>query len=958
MFDVALLSKLETNSKFFMRVFYKKVERLTNEALGLRKPINEATIVQKILKCLSKRFQAKKAAIQEFKDLNKIKLGKLVGKLITYEMELDMHESDSKKRKEATLRGVQNCEVVGDVSGPCFACGGSGHCSADCANTKLLGQKREKEMMVAWSDDNEQGFVQSDELSDDKEKVVTFVAPIEEVSLTDDDFVLNGNEDKTYDELCIKIKLDEKIGYLEAHVEELNGRAHNCNGKVEDKDAIFTLEAPDQVDRLIFEINRIAQLVHASSSGNIKLSSKWVENDTKWCLVVLNVVSFNKPNVWYLNKGCSHHMTEDNEAFSSIALFIGGGVMFGGGDKSQIIGKNDVKIPRLPKLENCHKPIDEASVLWHKGLGHVNFKDPNRLSKYKVPSLESFGDDLLPYQEKNKLNLDDESLLPIHHKKENLELDDEIATLNEFHSSIKIIALATSSTIFEDMLLRKKRRKHHHNQVLVEIQRTIFKVPQKKPLLLTKFLTVYKVMLNESLSSHPALVRIRTDHGIEFENAHFDDLCSTNGIKHKFSAPITPQQNGVVERKIHVLIEMTRVVLNSKNLAKHFWAEAMNIACYISYRVFLRPGTNVTPYELWRGKKPMLKYFKVFGSVCYIMRDREHLAKFDTKSDEAILLGYSNISRTYRVYNLMTKTIMEFINVKIDDTDIPPSLATENDDVLFLFSKDNSDVSGELSVVSESGNESELSTDQDSHVLFKDKPKWARGHRDEEIMGLIDKSIRTRRQITDEVANVKSHVVIAQVYVDDIVVGPTFDSLVKQFIDMMTSELEMSLVGELNYFLGLQVKQENDARMRAGSIEEWAPWHENNVKVLNSIEESLSQGKAFIFRTDFKGDGSHEVAGLQACSLRSMLINSLAKRLEKLRNTMFGHHLEKDKDIMGQTSKVRKIKCAFELKHKELEHERSKLKKICHGSLKEIANCLQLAANQMQADVSSVHLER
>ncbi|KAB2617275.1 hypothetical protein D8674_013144 [Pyrus ussuriensis x Pyrus communis] len=104
----------------------------------------------------------------------------------------------------------------------------------------------------------------------------------------------------------------------------------------------------------------------------------------------------------------------------------------------------------------------------------------------QVPSLESFGDDLLPYQEKNKLKLDDESLLPIHHRKEDSELDGEIAALNEFHSSIEIITPATSSTIFEDMLLRKERRKHHHNQVLVEIQHTIFKIPQKKPLLLTK----------------------------------------------------------------------------------------------------------------------------------------------------------------------------------------------------------------------------------------------------------------------------------------------------------------------------------------------------------------------------------------------------------------------------------------------------------------------------------------
>ena len=81
---------------------------------------------------------------------------------------------------------------------------------------------------------------------------------------------------------------------------------------------------------------------------------------------------------------------------------------------------------------------------------------PCCFTSFQVPYLEYLEDDLLPYQEENKLKLDDKSLLPIHHKKEDSELDDEIAALNEFHSSlvatnssIEIIALATSSTIFE-----------------------------------------------------------------------------------------------------------------------------------------------------------------------------------------------------------------------------------------------------------------------------------------------------------------------------------------------------------------------------------------------------------------------------------------------------------------------------------------------------------------------------
>ncbi|KAB2600102.1 hypothetical protein D8674_010373 [Pyrus ussuriensis x Pyrus communis] len=136
--------------------FFEKVEILTNEALGLGKPIDETTV---------------KVAIQEFQNLNEIKLGKLVGKLITYEMELDMDESDSKKRKELALQIVENCEVVGDILGHCFACRGSGHRAADCANTKLLSQKHKKAIMVTWSDNNDQGSMHSNELSDNEEKV-------------------------------------------------------------------------------------------------------------------------------------------------------------------------------------------------------------------------------------------------------------------------------------------------------------------------------------------------------------------------------------------------------------------------------------------------------------------------------------------------------------------------------------------------------------------------------------------------------------------------------------------------------------------------------------------------------------------------------------------------------------------------------------------------------------------
>ena len=112
---------------------------------------------------------------------------------------------------------------------------------------------------------------------------------------------------------------------------------------------------------------------------------------------------------------------------------------------------------------------------------------------------------------------------------------------------------------------------------------------------------------------------------------------------------------------------MARVMLHNKKLPKSFWGEAVNTACHTLNRVYFRPDSKKTPYELWKGKKPVVKYFRIFGSDCYILRDRENLEKFDAKSDNRYFLGYSSTSRTYRVYNLRTKTMMESSNVVIND---------------------------------------------------------------------------------------------------------------------------------------------------------------------------------------------------------------------------------------------------------------------------------------------------
>ena len=147
-----------------------------------------------------------------------------------------------------------------------------------------------------------------------------------------------------------------------------------------------------------------------------------------------------------------------------------------------------------------------------------------------------------------------------------------------------------------------------------------------------------------------------------------ESFCTRSGISQEFFTPITSQQNGVVERKNKVIQEMVRAMLHSKDVARNLWGEIVNTACHTVNKVYFRPGTKKTPYELWKGRKPNVKYFRIFGSTFFILKDRENVGKFDSQRDEGIFLGYSSTSKAYRVYNKRTMKVMETVNVVIDES--------------------------------------------------------------------------------------------------------------------------------------------------------------------------------------------------------------------------------------------------------------------------------------------------
>ncbi|GJR39140.1 putative ribonuclease H-like domain-containing protein [Tanacetum coccineum] len=166
---------------------------------------------------------------------------------------------------------------------------------------------------------------------------------------------------------------------------------------------------------------------------------------------------------------------------------------------------------------------------------------------------------------------------------------------------------------------------------------------------------------------------IRCDNGTELKNRAMNGFCAKKGIKREFSMARTPQQNGVAERKNRTLIEAARTMLADSLLPIPFWAEAVNTACYVLNRVLVTKPQNKTPYELLIGKSPSISFMRPFGCPLTILNTLDSLGKFDGKSDEGYLLGYSTTSKAFRVYNKRTKRVEE--NLHIDFLEDQPNVA-------------------------------------------------------------------------------------------------------------------------------------------------------------------------------------------------------------------------------------------------------------------------------------------
>ncbi|KAD0657028.1 hypothetical protein E3N88_43918 [Mikania micrantha] len=94
---------------------------------------------------------------------------------------------------------------------------------------------------------------------------------------------------------------------------------------------------------------------------------------------------------------------------------------------------------------------------------------------------------------------------------------------------------------------------------------------------------------------------LRTDRGGEFTSTKFEQVCNEDGIRRFLTAPYTPQQNGVVERRNQTILGTTRSILKAMKLPQWMWGEGARHAIYILNRTPTKAVEKGTPYKAYKG---------------------------------------------------------------------------------------------------------------------------------------------------------------------------------------------------------------------------------------------------------------------------------------------------------------------------------------------------------------------
>nr|GEZ21613.1 hypothetical protein [Tanacetum cinerariifolium] len=389
--------------------------------------------------------------------------------------------------------------------------------------------------------------------------------------------------------------------------------------------------------------------------------------------------------LWYLDSGCSKHMTGDRSQLVNFVQKFLGTVKFGNDHVAKIMGFCDSDLEVAFHQHTCFirnldrvdlligsrgnnmytlslqdmmasspicllsKASKTKSWLWHRRLSHMNFGAIKHLARQGLvrglPKLKFEKDHLCSACAIGK------STKKTHKSKSE---DTNQEKLYLFHMDL-----------CRPMRVESVNGKKYILVIVDDYSRfTWVKFLRSKDEtsdFIIKFLKMIQVRLKVPVC------RIRIDNGTDFVNQTLRDYYEEVGISLETSVARSPQQNRVIERRNRTLIEAARTMLIYTQAPLFLWAEAVATACFTKNRSIICLRHGKTPYELLHSKLPDLSFFHVFGALCYPTNDSENLGKLQSKADIEIFIGYAPTKKAFRIYNLRTKRIVETIHVDFDE---------------------------------------------------------------------------------------------------------------------------------------------------------------------------------------------------------------------------------------------------------------------------------------------------
>ncbi|RVW83943.1 Retrovirus-related Pol polyprotein from transposon RE1 [Vitis vinifera] len=586
-----------------------------------------------------------------------------------------------------------------------------------------------------------------------------------------------------------------------------------------------------------------------------------------------------KNNVWFLDNGCTNHMTDTigiqtkvgtkyirdvllvlalEQNLLSVGQLVEHGYKLHFEDNECTIydkerRRNLVKKIKMEKnisfpivfkyAENVALRMEdvEEAWLWHRRFGHLNFNSLKMLCQRKMVQG-------LPNTIEEKNEVCDGCALGKHHRQ-------------SFPKGVAWRAKKVLELIHTDICGPMSTPSQGNNKYFVlfidDFTRMTWVFFMKQKSEVFSIFKKFKSFVEKQSGCY--IKTLRSDRGMECTSSQFGNFCEDEGVERQLTIAYTPQQNGVVERKNQTVMEMAKAMLYEKGLPKIFWAEAVNTATLQSVWVLMLFTSS-------KGKKEQL----------------------DETSEKCIFMGYSSQSKGYRVYNLKTNKLIisrEVIfdekaawnweegkilkkTILVDELQTKAPVETGNGSTS-TSSPQESPRSVPLSPSIESPTSSSVKYHSDGRVQrlkarlvakgYSQQPgvdfhetfapvarldtirtiiavaaqkgwllyqldiksAFLNGKLEEEIYvkqpqgfvvdGEENKVYKSKSEPTLYVKSKdNSQILIVALYVDDLIFTGNDEKMVEKFRNEMMKKYEMSDMGLLHYFLGIEVYQEED----------------------------------------------------------------------------------------------------------------------------------------------------